>query len=159
MKSDGTHPQVNYVQTTERWYGTRSEKICWIVRAGGHKVGGRKLEQLLLWHGLKKSLIPSGLCRTVGCWCWPLCFWSRWRRGNRLGGSVSIFLKPQLKVEKHPDYTPQEGYEDMFWGKIKVKGFKNNNNINKKRNAKGLIQLKPPLHCSHRLNTVGLYTY
>ncbi len=69
MKSDGTHPQVNYVQTTERRYGTRSEKICWIVRAGGHKVGGRKLEQLLLWHGLKKSLIPSGLCRTVGCWC------------------------------------------------------------------------------------------
>lgn len=50
-------------------------------------------------------------------------------KGEQVGGSVSIFLKPQLKAEKHPDYTPQDGYEDMFWGKIKVKSFfvKNNN--------------------------------
>lgn len=66
MKSDGTHPLVNNAPMTERRYGTRSEKIFWIVRAGGHTVGGRKLEQLLLWHGLKKSLDQSGLCRTVG---------------------------------------------------------------------------------------------
>lgn len=64
MKSDGTHPLVNDAPMTERRYGTRSEKIFWIVRAGGHTVGGRKLEQL--WHGLKKSLDQSGLCRTVG---------------------------------------------------------------------------------------------
>ncbi len=44
-------------------------------------------------------------------------------KGEQVGGSVSIFLKPQLKAEKHPDYTPQDGYEDMFWGKIKVKRF------------------------------------
>lgn len=72
--------------------------------------------------------------------------------GEQVGGSVSIFLKPQLKAEKHPDYTLQNGYEDMFWGKIKVKRLlKKIKEVKKKRNATGLAKLKPPLHCSNRL--------
>lgn len=45
------------------------------------------------------------------------------KKGEQVGGSDSIFLKPQLKAGKHPNYTPQDEYEDRFWGEIKVKGF------------------------------------
>jgi len=51
---------------TERMYGTRSEKIFWIKRAGGQMVGGRKLSSFYSGMVSKKSGSECVVYLTVG---------------------------------------------------------------------------------------------